>query len=49
MTEVWMGYGPVERAIEDGGLVLVGNRDLEATFQTWLGASRYASMEKCVA
>ena len=48
MTEIWMGYGPVTRAIEVGGLVLVGNRELEATFQTWLGASRYASMEKSV-
>ncbi|MBN8814330.1 MAG: helix-turn-helix transcriptional regulator [Sphingomonas sp.] len=49
MTEVWMGYEPVTSAIEDGSLVLVGDRELEATFQTWLGASRYASMEKCVA
>jgi DNA-binding HxlR family transcriptional regulator len=49
MTEVWMGYESVGNAIENGGLVLVGNRDLEATFQTWLGASRYAHMEKCVA
>lgn len=49
MTEIWMGYEPVARAIENGALVLVGNRELEATFQTWLGASRYASMEKCVA
>ena len=49
MTEVWMGYRAIASAIEDGGLVLVGNRELEATFQTWLGASRYASIEKCVA
>lgn len=49
MTEVWMGYAPTARAIDDGRLVLVGNRELEATFQTWLGASRYASLEKCVA
>jgi DNA-binding HxlR family transcriptional regulator len=49
MTEVWMGYAAASRAIEDGRLVLVGNRALEATFQTWLGASRYATMEKCVA
>lgn len=49
MTEVWMGYEPVPRAVENGGLLLVGNRELEATFQTWLGASRYASIEKCVA
>ncbi|QDZ06852.1 hypothetical protein FPZ24_04645 [Sphingomonas panacisoli] len=49
MTEVWMGYRPIAGAIDGGSLVLVGNRELEATFQTWLGASRYAAMEKCVA
>jgi DNA-binding HxlR family transcriptional regulator len=49
MTEVWMGYAPTEQAIEDGRLVLVGNSALERTFQAWLGASRYASLEKCVA
>ena len=49
MTEVWMGYRAIAQAIEDGGLLLVGNRELEATFQTWLGASRYANIEKCVA
>jgi DNA-binding HxlR family transcriptional regulator len=49
MTEVWMGYAGMTRAIDEGRLVIVGNRDLEATFQTWLGASRYAAMEKCVA
>ena len=49
MTEVWMGYEAIARAVDNGGLVLVGNRELEATFQTWLGASRYASIEKCVA
>ena len=49
MTEVWMGYEPVASAVEGGSLVLIGNRELEATFQTWLGASRYATMDKCVA
>ena len=49
MTEVWMGYAPAGRAIEDGRLLLVGNRALEATFQIWLGSSRYAGREKCVA
>lgn len=49
MTEVWMGYGRAARAIDEGRLLLVGDRELESTFQTWLGASRYAAMEKCVA
>ena len=49
MTEVWMGYAGIPRAIDDGALVLVGDRELERTFQIWLGASRFATMEKCVA
>lgn len=49
MTGVWMGYDMVAPAIEDGRLTLVGDRDLESTFQTWLGASRFATIEKCVA
>jgi DNA-binding HxlR family transcriptional regulator len=49
MTEVWMGYATISRAIEAGRLILVGDRELEAGFQTWLGASRFASIEKCVA
>jgi DNA-binding HxlR family transcriptional regulator len=49
MTEVWMGYAPMTCAIEDGRLVLAGDRMLERTFRTWLGASRYAMIEKRVA
>lgn len=49
LTEVWMGYASIGAAMEDGRLVVVGNRELESSFQTWLGASRFASLEKCVA
>lgn len=49
MTEVWMGYAAVTQAINDDLLMLVGDPALERTFQTWLGASRFAAMEKCVA
>ncbi len=49
MTEVWMGYAPLTQAINEDRLMLVGDRALEHTFQTWLGASRFATMEKCVA
>ncbi len=49
MTEVWMGYAPARDAIESGRLLVVGKRALESTFQAWLGASRYAALEKCVA
>jgi len=49
MTEIWMGYANAAAALDDGRLILVGDRALESTFQTWLGASRYARLEKCVA
>lgn len=49
MTEVWMGYAPLAQAINEDRLMLVGDRALERTFQTWLGASRFANMEKRVA
>ena len=44
-----MGYAPIGAAIEEGRLVVVGNRDLESSAQTWLGARRFASLEKGVA
>lgn len=49
LTEVWMGYAPIGAAMDDGRLVVVGNRELESSFQTWLGSSRFASLQKCVA
>jgi DNA-binding HxlR family transcriptional regulator len=49
MTEVWMGYKTVARAITEDRLMLEGDRQLKATLPMWLGASRFAKMEKCVA
>lgn len=49
MTEVWMGYGSIARAKAEERLVLVGDRQLESTLEIWLGSSRFAKMEKCVA
>ena len=49
MTEVWMGYTTVARARADERFVLAGDRQLQSTLQTWLGSSRFATMEKCVA
>ena len=49
MTEVWMGYMIAARVIADGRLVLSGDRQLERTFPIWIGSSRFAKMEKCVA
>ena len=49
MTEVWMGYGTIASAKRDNRLVVTGNRKLAESLQTWLGSSRFAKMEKCVA
>ena len=49
MTEVWMGYTPVSRAKREDRLIVTGNRHLETSLETWLGASRFAKMDKCVA
>jgi DNA-binding HxlR family transcriptional regulator len=49
MTEVWMGYSTIARAKRDNRLVVSGNRKLADGLQTWLGSSRFAKMEKCVA
>jgi hypothetical protein len=49
LTEVWMGYTTVARARAEQRLILEGDRQLETTFPMWLGASRFAKMEKCVA
>jgi len=49
MTEVWMGYGTIGCAKADERLTFIGNPELEATFGTWLGSSRFATMEKKVA
>lgn len=49
MTEVWMGYKTVTQAKAGRRLLLSGDRHLEASFPSWLGASRFAGMEKCVA
>jgi len=49
MTEVWMGYSAIAGAIDDGRLMLVGDRQLESSFPEWIGSSSFAGVEKCVA
>jgi hypothetical protein len=49
MTEVWMGYTTVTRAGAEERLTLEGDRQLEATFPLWLGASRFAKKVRYVA
>ena len=49
MTEIWMGYTTIDRAKEQGRLLLTGNRQLEADLGTWLRLSPFAKVEKMVA
>jgi DNA-binding HxlR family transcriptional regulator len=49
MTEVWMGYTTVTHAKEGAHLVVTGDRELAASLQIWLGSSRFAKIDKCVA
>jgi hypothetical protein len=49
MTEVWMGYTSAARAKKEDRLVVTGKRQLESSLQVWLGSSRFAKMDKCVA
>ena len=49
MTEVWMGYTSVDRAREDGRLMITGNRQLERDLRSWLKLSPFAPVKKLVA
>lgn len=49
MTEIWMGYASAARARAEDRILLTGDRKLAASFETWVGASRFAQMDKCVA
>jgi len=49
MTEIWMGYTTLTRAKADNRLVITGNRQLEASRNSWLGLSPFARTEKAVA
>jgi hypothetical protein len=49
MTEIWMGYTTLTRAKADSRLVITGNRQLEASMNSWLGLSPFARTEKAVA
>jgi len=49
MTEIWMGYTTLTRAKADSRLVITGNRQLEASMNSWLGLRPFARTEKAVA
>lgn len=46
MTAIWMGLTTVKK--ERDRMEFTGTRDLEATMQTWLGLSPFATQEKLV-
>jgi hypothetical protein len=48
MIAIWMGLSRVRREIDDGRLVLTGNRGLARRMQTWLGLSPFAVEPKRV-
>jgi DNA-binding HxlR family transcriptional regulator len=49
MTELWMGFATFSRARRDGRLLVTGDRQLAANLQDWIGSSKFAKIEKCVA
>ncbi|WP_395673496.1 winged helix-turn-helix transcriptional regulator [Phenylobacterium sp.] len=46
MTAIWMGYDTVRGALATERLKLVGDRDLAANMQTWLGLSTLAAVAR---
>jgi len=49
MTRIWMGYISIAQAKEQGGLIVTGNKQLEAELGSWLMLSSFAKVEKLVA
>lgn len=49
MTAIWMGLGTVRKALSDGQMELVGDKQLATNMQTWLGLSPFAKEKKIVA
>jgi DNA-binding HxlR family transcriptional regulator len=49
MTAIWMGLDTVRKALSDGRMELVGDKQLAANMQTWLGLSPFAKEKKIVA
>jgi DNA-binding HxlR family transcriptional regulator len=42
MTEIWMGYETVQRAVDRGTVILAGDPRLATNMQHWLGLSPFA-------
>ncbi|MEQ9556441.1 MAG: helix-turn-helix domain-containing protein [Rhodospirillales bacterium] len=46
MTAIWMGLDTVARAVDDGRLIPVGDKDLQRGMARWLGLSSVAAVQK---
>src|SRR5690349_2112838 len=49
MTEVWMGFTTLAHVKKEGRFIVTGDRQLSDSLKDWIGSSKYASVEKCVA
>lgn len=49
MTAIWMGWDTVRKAVNDGRVQIVGEKQLASSMQTWLGLSPFAKECKIVA
>ena len=49
MTAIWMGLDTVRKALTEGRMELVGDKQLASNMQIWLGLSPFAKEKKIVA
>ncbi len=49
MTAIWMGWDTVRKAVSEGRVELVGDRQLASSMQRWLGLSPFAKESRIVA
>lgn len=49
MTEVWMGYVPLQRAKREGKIQITGNKELESNLSSWFTLSALAGVGRMVA
>ena len=48
MTAIWMGFDTVLKAVDDGRLILTGDKHVATNMQSWLGLSPFAVQKKQV-
>ena len=46
MTAIWMGLDTVQKAENDGRIVLTGRREVVSSMQDWLGLSPFSNVER---